>query len=255
MKKWTTALQVKVKNNQITSDPIRIQRGIYQGDSLSPLWICLALDPLSYLLNRTNCGFGINSNNQETQRLNNLLYVDDIILYAATNNQLQELLQLAHTFSRDIGMTFGIEKCKTLSIVKRKLVLGNFTTEEEDTVIAMKEEDIYKYLGHMQTEQIRHSQMEQELGDEYLQRTKDILKTKLNGKNTFKAINTYAIPVLTFSFGIVKRTPTDLENIQIRTRALLTRRRIRRPRAAKQRLTLPRRIGGRGMADRYNSAT
>jgi hypothetical protein len=94
MKKWTTTLQVKVNNNQVTSDPIRIQQGIYQGDSFSPLWFCLALNPLSYLLNRTNYGFGINSNNQEMQRLNHLLYMDDIKLYAATNNQLQEHLQL-----------------------------------------------------------------------------------------------------------------------------------------------------------------
>jgi hypothetical protein len=47
--------------------------------------------------NRTNYGFGINSNNQEMQRLNHLLYMDDIKLYAATNNQLQELLQLIQT--------------------------------------------------------------------------------------------------------------------------------------------------------------
>jgi hypothetical protein len=99
-------------------------------------------------------------------------------------------------------MTLGIKRCKTLSIVKRKLELRNFTTEDEDTMIAMKEEDIYKYLGHMQTKQIRHAQMKQQLGNEYIQRTKGILKTKLNGKNTFKAINTYAIPVLTLSFGI-----------------------------------------------------
>jgi hypothetical protein len=65
MKKWTTTLQVKVKNNQITSDLIRIQRGTYQGDSLSLLWFCLALNPLSHLLNRTNYGFGIHSDNQE----------------------------------------------------------------------------------------------------------------------------------------------------------------------------------------------
>jgi len=55
------------------SDPIRIGRGIYQGDRLSPLWFCLALNPLSYVLNRTNYGFGINYNNQEIQRLNHLL--------------------------------------------------------------------------------------------------------------------------------------------------------------------------------------
>jgi hypothetical protein len=120
-------------------------------------------------------------------------------------------------------MTFGIEKCKTLSTVKRKLELRNFTTEEQDTMRAMKEGDIYRYLGHMQTEKIKHAQMKQQLGNEYLQRTKSILKAKLNGKNTIKAINTYAIPVLTFSFGIVKWTPTDLENLQIRTTALLTR--------------------------------
>jgi hypothetical protein len=116
-------------------------------------------------------------------------------------------------------MTFGIEKCKTLSTDKRKLKLRNFTPEEEDTMIAMKEVDIYKYLGHMQTKQIKHTQMKQQLGNEYLQHTKSILKTKLNGKNTIKAINTYAIPVLTFSFGIVKWTPTDLENLQKATTA------------------------------------
>jgi len=43
MKKWTATLQVKVKDNQIMSDPICIRWGIYQGDSLSPLWFCLAL--------------------------------------------------------------------------------------------------------------------------------------------------------------------------------------------------------------------
>jgi hypothetical protein len=150
-------------------------------------------------------------------------------LYAATNDQLQELLQLTQTFSRDIRMTSGIEKCKMLSIVKRKLELRNFITEEEDTMIAMKEEDIYKYLGHMQTKQIGHTQVRQQLGDEYLQRTKSILKTKLNGKNMFKAMNTYAIAVLTFSFGIVKWTPADLENLQIKTRVLLTRYRISPP--------------------------
>jgi hypothetical protein len=82
-----------------------------------------------------------------------------------------------------------------------------------------------------------------------MQRTRSILKTKLNGKNTIKAINTYAIPVLTSSFGIVKWTPTDLENLQIRTRTLLTRCRIHHPHAAKEGLTLPRHAGGRGMAD------
>jgi hypothetical protein len=66
MKMWTTTLQVNMNINQITNDLIRI-RGIYQGDSLSPLCFCLTLNPLSHLLNRTNYGFGVHSDNQETK--------------------------------------------------------------------------------------------------------------------------------------------------------------------------------------------
>ena len=64
-----------------------------------------------------------------------------------------------------------------------------------------------------------------------------------------KAINTYATPVLTFSFGIVKWTSIDLENLQTKTRTLLTRYRFYYPRAAKERITLPRQMGGRGLTD------
>jgi len=49
--------------------------------------------------------------------------VNDIKLYASTNNQLQELLRLTQNSSRDVKMVFGIEKCKTLSIAKGKLEL------------------------------------------------------------------------------------------------------------------------------------
>jgi len=64
-----------------------------------------------------------------------------------------------------------------------------------------------------------------------------------------KAINTYATPVFTFSFGIVKWSHTDLENLQSKMRTLLTRYRFHHPLATKERLTLPWQMGGRGMTD------
>jgi hypothetical protein len=69
--------------------------------------------------------------------------MDDTKLYAATNNQLQEILRLTQTFSRDIKMVFGIEKCKTICIAKGKLEMRNFTTEDDDTMEAMNEDNIY----------------------------------------------------------------------------------------------------------------
>jgi len=39
-------------------------------------------------------------------------------------------------------MVFGIEKCKTLGIAKGKLEMRNYTTEDDDTMEAMNENDI-----------------------------------------------------------------------------------------------------------------
>ena len=91
--------------------------------------------------------------------------------------------------------------------------------------------------------------MKQKLGGENLNLTKSILKKKLNGKNTIKAISTYTTAVPTFSFEIVKWTPTVLENLQNQKRTLLTRYGFHHPRAAKERLTLPRQRGGRSLTD------
>jgi hypothetical protein len=44
-------------------------------------------------------------------------------------------------------MVFGIEKCKTLSTARGKLEMRNFTTEDADTMEAMNEDDVYRYLG------------------------------------------------------------------------------------------------------------
>ncbi|XP_075990923.1 uncharacterized protein LOC142986349 [Anticarsia gemmatalis] len=56
MRGWKTTLQLNSPNNTITTRPINIRKGIYQGDSLSPLWFCLALNPLSHLLHATQTG-------------------------------------------------------------------------------------------------------------------------------------------------------------------------------------------------------
>jgi hypothetical protein len=41
-------------------------------------------------------------------------------------------------------------------------------------------------------------------------RIKSILKSKLNGNNLIKAVNTYAVPLLTYSFGVIKWSKTNL---------------------------------------------
>ena len=74
----------------------------------------------------------------------------------------------------------------------------------------------------------------------------------MNGAATIKAVNTYAVPVLTYSFGVVKWCYTDLEALQRKMRTILTKYRYHHPKAAIERTVMPRREGGRGMTDIIN---
>jgi hypothetical protein len=112
---WRTTLNISINNTKLKSEPIQIKRGIYQGDSLSPLWFCLAINPLTNLLS-TGYGFNIRLNNTTLSKLNHLLYMDDIKLYASKKNHILSLLTITENFSNDIGMSFGIDKCKMQSI-------------------------------------------------------------------------------------------------------------------------------------------
>lgn len=84
---------------------------------------------------------------------------------------------------------------------------------------------------------------------QFKQRLPAVLKTPLNSRNFFKAINIIAVPIFTYSVGIIRWTQTDLKNIQILTRSELTEYRKYHPNFCKERITLDRKKGGTSMID------
>ena len=71
----------------------------------------------------------------------------------------------------------------------------------------------------------------------------------LNGKNLIKAINTYPIPSLTYSFGVVKWSKTELEGLQRTIRTVLTANKLHHSKSCMEKMVLPRKLGGRGLLD------
>ena len=59
MEKWNARLILTTKQEVMQSQPIQMRRGIFQGDSLSPLLFCIALTPLTNELNRVDCGYQV----------------------------------------------------------------------------------------------------------------------------------------------------------------------------------------------------
>lgn len=142
-------------------------------------------------------------------------------------------------------MKFGLEKCKTIHVHRGKV---NEKIEEiYPGIEPMRIEDRYKYLGMKQGLTLDHSQIKKNITREFEHRVRAIPKTQLNGKNTTRAVNTFAIPVLTYTFGVIKWSNTDLESLQRKLRTSFTKYGAHHPNASVERTVISRAKGGLGM--------
>ena len=57
MTTWKTRMRLQTENKVLETEDIKIQCGIFQGNSLSPLLFCTCLIPLTENLNRLNTGY------------------------------------------------------------------------------------------------------------------------------------------------------------------------------------------------------
>lgn len=240
MKHWKVNLNVA--GNKLGD--VKIGRGIYQGDALSPLWFVMALNPLSSILRDTDLGYRYKI--QERHRLSHLMFMDDIKLYAETKQHLERLINATKQFSTDIQMTFGTDKCAYISIHKGKYQDQGDNFEDIRHLLT---DETYKYLGIVQGKAINNTTLKAQFKEKYRHRLTKLLNTTLNAKNLVTAINTWAIPVLTYSFGVLKYSDVDLDELNRMSRRLLTKFRCHHPKSAVERVFLPRNEGGRGLVN------
>ena len=94
---------------------VEIKRGIFHGDSLSPLVFVLALIPLSLILRRAKAAYEFS---ESKEKINHLLFMDDLNLSSRSDKRLDSLVQTVRVFSKDIGMEFVTEKYAMLVMEK-----------------------------------------------------------------------------------------------------------------------------------------
>ena len=153
MENW----RVQLKAGKQSLAEVKIQRGIFQGDSLSPLLFIIAMMPLNHILKKCTGGYKF-TNSQE--KINHLMYMDDIKIFAKNEKELETLVQTIRIYSQDIGMEFGIEKCAMLVIKRgeRKLMNG-IQLPNQDTIKSLDENESYKYLGILEADNIKQAEM------------------------------------------------------------------------------------------------
>ena len=150
-------------------------------------------------------------------------FADDLKLFASNEIDIKKLLDLVTTFSRDICMDFGIDKCTYMKVVKGKQVSNLQPLEMNDIVIQPIEEgDTYKSLGQEENINFDGPIKKESVTKEYFTRVRKIWTSELSAYNKVIDHNSFALPILVPTFGILDWSIQDIKDLDIKTRKQLT---------------------------------
>ena len=127
------------------------------------------------------------------EKINYLMYMDDIKLFAKNEKELETLIHTVIIYSQDIGMEFGIEKCDLIMKSGQWHLTDGMELPNQCKIRTLGEKETYKYSGILEADTIKQVKMKEKIKKEYLRRTRKLLETNLCSRNLIKGINTWAV--------------------------------------------------------------
>ena len=133
-------LQSWVRVNRRLTDWFSQSAGVRQGDNLAPTLFALFINDLAAEIN--NLGRGVDIDNQ---RVSILLYADDIVFIAKTEEHLQEMLDTLHGWTCDWMLSVNLDKTKIIHFRKSSTARTEFLFTLGTHPVDLETQ--YRYLG------------------------------------------------------------------------------------------------------------
>ena len=169
----------------------------------------------------------------------------DLKLYGKNGKEIDNLIKTVWQCNKYLKMEFGILKCAVVSLQRGK-------EARWEGIQLLNGEEIgevggYKYLGVLELDKIMCDEMKRKVKEVYQKRVKLLMKSHLNGKNLFQALNTWAISVIRYSAAFLDWTKEETKELDRWTRKQLIAGRALHSQSNMMRIYIKRRYGGRGL--------
>ena len=110
---WNTRVVATTRQGQETSRKIRFMKGLTQGDALCPRLFTLCLNPIAWRLRATE---GCRLSKPIRVIVTDLLYIDDLKVFAVSESKLNRLLKETKGAMQDIGLHWNQKKCSVVHV-------------------------------------------------------------------------------------------------------------------------------------------
>ena len=203
--------------------PFAIQRGVKQGDILSPMLFNAALE-CALRKWKGKCGHhGIAMDHHE--RLTNIRYADDLMLYARSLPALVEMIETLSCELQQVGLQLNAAKSKIFTT--KPLDHPMYAEVSQDLVHVLHGEVSHKYLGrHIpgNLKQRGRVELHHRVTSAWAKFNKH--RTLLTNKHVslqlrLKFFNAVVTPVMLFSLHTLALTKIQLESINVLQRKML----------------------------------
>lgn len=243
---WRTRIEIpgesSIGKEKEKGKVIQYYRGVFQGDSLSPLLFCLSMLPIQHALDVQCRGVSIPTRTGHW-RITHQLYVDDLKVYAGSARDLAATIEVVKTVSECCGYSLGLAKCNQAHAVK-----PTRNQYRSGCIEQLAAGDYYTYLGIPQQAVQDWKKVFEDLTAKILGKCNGIFKSGLTWSQMLVKYNQLIPPIIRYS--VEGGLTMDLklwQKLDMEIRRILCAAGLRTRSASKYRPYLPWENAGLGM--------
>ena len=216
---WNTRIVVTTKQGRETSDLIKFNKGLPQGDALCPRLFTICLNPVAWQLKASE---GYKLSKPISAKITDLLYIDDLKVFAASAMKMTRVLKATKESTKCMGIQWNEKKCAVTHMKKGALdqTTSNMKLDESAAIARLKDGEQYKFLGVQENLKQEDKLVLNCAAEVYLKRVSVIWSSPFSDHNRITATNQFARPVLAYLMRAQKWPIADLQQLDRDTRKI-----------------------------------